>query len=296
MNRNVDNSSQLPLLLHACCGPCSLEPVRLLQKRGFAPHIFYANSNIAPVQEYQRRRETLQDWAQSEGIAAFEGTYDPQAWEETAGRIGQAALEEAQNAPANDEANNRVISTGGGEAAGVKKSSPGPDIPAVLRVDPAKREARCRACYRLRLQEAARFAAEHGYEALGTTLTVSIYQYTNVIREELEAACAPFGLTPVFDDFRPYFDQAEQRSKELGMYRQNYCGCRFSEQEAAAQRAQRRAAAKAHKQAWREEHAEELAAEEQARQSKRAEKAAYAERQRQKHAALQAWRESQVRQ
>ena len=35
-----------PLLLHACCGPCSLEPVKLLRAEGFEPTICWTNPNI----------------------------------------------------------------------------------------------------------------------------------------------------------------------------------------------------------------------------------------------------------
>lgn len=63
----------------------------------------------------------------------------------------------------------------------------------MLSVDPARREARCRACYRLRLEETARVAAERGFEGIGTTLSVSPYQYTQVIREEVERAAAQAG-------------------------------------------------------------------------------------------------------
>ena len=105
--------------------------------------------------------------------------------------------------------------------------------------DPARRKARCRACYRLRFEEAAALAAEQGFDALGTTLSVSPYQYTDVIREELERAAAAASVRPLFEDYRPFYDEATHRSRELGMYRQNYCGCRFSDAEAAAERAER---------------------------------------------------------
>lgn len=58
------------------------------------------------------------------------------------------------------------------------------------RTSPVRREARCRACYRLRFEEAAALAAEQGFDAVGTTLSVSPYQYTDVIREELERAAS----------------------------------------------------------------------------------------------------------
>ena len=56
----------------------------------------------------------------------------------------------------------------------------------VFGTDPDQRSDRCRACYRLRLEEACAYAAANGFEGVATTLTVSPYQYTETIREELE--------------------------------------------------------------------------------------------------------------
>ncbi|MBQ3106638.1 MAG: epoxyqueuosine reductase QueH, partial [Eggerthellaceae bacterium] len=88
------------MLLHACCGPCSLEPSRLLREEGWQPHIYFANSNIHPADEYVRRLETLRAWAESEGIPVVEGPYDPAAWEASAGRIGEAAKQESPSTSA----------------------------------------------------------------------------------------------------------------------------------------------------------------------------------------------------
>ena len=140
--------------------------------------------------------------------------------------------------------------------------------------DPARRKARCRACYRLRFEEASALAAEQGFDALGTTLSVSPYQYTDVIREELERAASAAGVQPLFEDYRPFYDEATHRSREMGMYRQNYCGCRFSDVEAAT-------------------HAEERAAAETARAAKKAERAAYDAKQARKRAVLKALREQE---
>ena len=45
---------------------------------------------------------------------------------------------------------------------------------------------------------------------------------------------------PVIRDWRPFYADATRESRELGMYRQNYCGCRFSAAEAAIERHERR--------------------------------------------------------
>lgn len=241
----------MKLLLHACCGPCSLEPVRLLRAAGHDLTIAYMNSNIAPADEYARRLATLRAWAADVSAPVVEGAYDPAAWEACAGRVGAAEH------------------------------------------DPARRKARCRACYRLRFEEAAALAAEQGFDALGTTLSVSPYQYTRIIREELERACAREGIKACFADYRPFYDEATRRSREGGMYRQNYCGCRFSDAEAAAEREERRAARRAAREAELAAHADERAAAEAERARTRAEKQAYADKQAKKRAILKALREQQ---
>ena len=173
----------MKLLLHACCCPCTLEPLRLLLEEGHDIAIAYMNSNIHPVEEYEHRRAVLLDFAREQGLEVIEGVYDPQAWSRAAGVFG---------------------------------------------TDPDQRPDRCRACYRLRLEEACVYAAE------------------------LERACEPHGLSAVFRDYREQYPEATRRSKAMGMYRQNYCGCVFSKIEAAEEREARkaeRAAAKAAKEA-----------------------------------------------
>ncbi|MED9893779.1 MAG: epoxyqueuosine reductase QueH, partial [Collinsella sp.] len=111
----------------------------------------------------------------------------------------------------------------------------------------ADRPRRCRACYALRLAEACRVAQERGFVYVGTTLAVSPYQLFDTCNDVLERLAAARGLTPVIRDFRPYYPEATRRSRELGMYRQNYCGCRFSAVEAAMDRARIRDERKAAK-------------------------------------------------
>ena len=95
---------------------------------------------------------------------------------------------------------------------------------------------RCATCYALRFEETAREAKKRGFDTISTTLTISPYQLTGVILEELEAAAARHGLNVDARDFRDRYQEATRISREKGMYRQNYCGCRFSIAEAQAQR------------------------------------------------------------
>lgn len=185
----------MKVLLHACCGPCSIEPARLLLEQGHDITIAYLNSNIDDSHEYKKRLDTLFAWADNEGIEVVEGVYDPKQW-------------------------NTVIAQHWHE---------GDD-----------RALRCQACYRFRFDELAQMAAEGGYDAIGTTLSVSPYQYTQLIEEMLNQAAAPYPeLTVLFTDYRPYYPAATQKSRELDMYRQNFCGCHWANAEAAEERAER---------------------------------------------------------
>lgn len=89
---------------------------------------------------------------------------------------------------------------------------------------------RCFACYRLRLEETAKYAREHDFDYFATTLTVSPLKNAdklNAIGAELEKE---YGVKYLFSDFkkRDGYKKSTEISKEYGMYRQNYCGCAFS--------------------------------------------------------------------
>ena len=58
-DNTLASGARTPLLLHACCGPCSIEPVELLRREGFEPTICWTNPNIQPMAEHDRRLATL---------------------------------------------------------------------------------------------------------------------------------------------------------------------------------------------------------------------------------------------
>ena len=90
---------------------------------------------------------------------------------------------------------------------------------------------RCTYCYQHRLEETARSAAEHGYEAFPSTLLASLYQDHEAIRAAAEKYARQYGVEFLYRDFRPNFRAGNQRARELGFYMQKYCGCVFSEQD-----------------------------------------------------------------
>ncbi len=90
---------------------------------------------------------------------------------------------------------------------------------------------RCAACYRLRLERAAREAASQKFDAFTTTLLVSPYQKHELIREIGESAGMDYGVEFYYEDFRPGWTETRRMSNEMGLYRQKYCGCIYSEKE-----------------------------------------------------------------
>lgn len=92
-------------------------------------------------------------------------------------------------------------------------------------------QQRCRYCYRSRLEKTAQYAAEQGFEAFSTTLLYSRYQNQKQIIDFGQQIAAQHQLIFVDQDFRPGWQEGIQISKEMGLYRQQYCGCIYSEKD-----------------------------------------------------------------
>ncbi|MDR1412819.1 MAG: epoxyqueuosine reductase QueH [Actinomycetes bacterium] len=106
-------------------------------------------------------------------------------------------------------------------------------------IDDTEFGTRCRACYDLRFEVVAAWAAEQGCDALTTTLTISPWQNQEAIALSGRAAARAAGLTWLSFDLQPLFAQSQRRARELGIYRQNYCGCVYSKVEGEQRRAHR---------------------------------------------------------
>lgn len=180
--------------VHVCCGPCAIEPTRVLIEQGWEPTYLYHNPNIHPVAEYEARREVAKNYASNQGIAWVELDYNPALWIQAVASHCDAA------------------SSGG----------------------------RCRACYEARLTPVVKWAKEQGYQGFATTLTVSPYQDQSVLADVAQTIADTYGVPYVGSDYSNFYGEATRISRELGMYRQNYCGCLLSDIEAREQRAARR--------------------------------------------------------
>jgi len=90
---------------------------------------------------------------------------------------------------------------------------------------------RCSYCYHDRLRSTALLARRGKFNAFSSTLLYSKFQKHDMIRSIGEAVGKSVGVPFFYDDFRRGWKQGIERSKELGMYRQQYCGCIYSEKD-----------------------------------------------------------------
>lgn len=168
-------------LLHTCCAPCSIFPIKDLRESGHEIRGYFFNPNIHPFTEWERRKETLKEYAESIQLPLIiDENYDLE------GFLQQVVYRE---------------------------------------------NTRCSICYYMRLLRAAQVAKKGNFDAFTTTLLVSPFQKHDLIREIGEEIAGKTGVPFYYRDFRPGYKEATLESKERQMYRQQYCGCIFSEKD-----------------------------------------------------------------
>ncbi len=171
----------MKVLLHTCCANCAIVPLKRLREAGLHPTGFFYNPNVHPYQEYLRRKETIEAYAQRAGL---EMIYEDQY-----------------------------------------------DLEGFLRGVVFREHERCRYCYHSRLEATARMAKRGKFGAFTTTLLYSKHQNHSLIKEIGEGLAAQFSVPFHYEDFRQWWQQGIGESKAIGLYRQQYCGCIYSEKE-----------------------------------------------------------------
>ena len=83
----------------------------------------------------------------------------------------------------------------------------------------------CKMCYRIRLDKAAQFASENGFDAFTTTLLISPYQDHELIIKIAKEKAEKYNTKFYYHDFRPNYREGQNLAREHGLYRQKYCGC-----------------------------------------------------------------------
>jgi len=169
------------VLLHICCGPCAIVPIRELLEAGHQVDGAFTNPNIHPYREFERRREAARSVAAHLGIEIVRE--DPYGLVE------------------------------------------------FIRAVVGHEESRCPICYRMRMDRVAELAAQLGYDAFTSSMLVSTHQDHDAIRAAGEDAGRERGVRFLYSDYRPLVMDGVRASKEMGHYRQQYCGCIYSEWE-----------------------------------------------------------------
>jgi len=86
-------------------------------------------------------------------------------------------------------------------------------------------DSRCIMCYDLRLKQTASYASENGFDMFSTTLLGSIYQDHSTIMRTGDKYSKEFGVEFYYYDFREGFRKGQKEARDLGIYRQKFCGC-----------------------------------------------------------------------
>ncbi len=198
IKERADEQGTVPrLLLHSCCAPCSSYVLEYLSGF-FAITVFYYNPNIGPREEYEKRT------AEQERLILELPERILESWE---GRrlypIGFI------RGPYEPEAFYRA-------AKGLEDAPEGGE--------------RCRKCYELRLRKAAEFAKAGGFDYFCTTLSISPLKKAGVLMEIGERLAEEYGVAYLPSDFKKKngYKRSVEWSAQLGLYRQDYCGCVFS--------------------------------------------------------------------
>lgn len=178
----------MKILIHACCGPCSLMPIKILRAAGHEVTACFVNPNIHPLSEYFRRREAMAEAAKALDVPVIwrDDVYNLSMW---------LAHVYTRNIAANPNGQ------------------------------------RCAFCYASRLVITAQEAETRGFDAFTSSLLYSRHQRHDSIKEQGQLAAAQHAVPFLAHDFRPHWQEGIDASKELGLFRQNYCACIFSEEE-----------------------------------------------------------------
>ena len=110
------------------------------------------------------------------------------------------------------------------------------DIDLFTREVVNKEGDRCLNCYRMRLDRTAHCAKENEFDYFSTTISISPYQKLDLIKQAGEEMSKKHGIDFYFQDFTPLYRESIDLSKEMGLYRQKYCGCYLSIEEKNAKR------------------------------------------------------------
>jgi predicted adenine nucleotide alpha hydrolase (AANH) superfamily ATPase len=93
--------------------------------------------------------------------------------------------------------------------------------------------ARCEQCFLLRLRQTAAFCADIGWSRFTTVMSISPHKKIDMLNKTGKLAAREFGVSYEPFNFKKNdgFLKSIRLSRDLGLYRQDYCGCRLSRAE-----------------------------------------------------------------
>lgn len=191
------------LLLHSCCAPCSSHCMEYLREH-FRLTVFYYNPNITVSEEYEKRLAE-----EKRLIAAYNRQVDEQNFTGMHSTSGAKRIEilEAPYDPENWF----------GAVRGLEHCPEGGD--------------RCTVCFEMRLRKAAQEAAEGHFDFFTTTLTISPLKDAQRLNAIGQRMAEEYGTVWLPSDFKKKdgYKRSIELSRDFDLYRQNYCGCVFSQ-------------------------------------------------------------------
>lgn len=188
------------LLLHTCCAPCGIAIIDELKSR-FQLTVFFYNPNIFPEEEYLKRKAEVIKVCREWGIPVVDMDYEAEQWDKA--------------------------------VAGLEKEP--------------ESGTRCLTCFQFRLAKAAEYTAQNNFDYFASTLTMGRNKKAETINPIGLALAKKFGIKFYEEDWKKNGPKAEQSSlqgkpvskesrweknrrmvAERNIYRQNYCGCKYS--------------------------------------------------------------------
>ncbi|MBI2831337.1 MAG: epoxyqueuosine reductase QueH [Chloroflexi bacterium] len=115
----------------------------------------------------------------------------------------------------------------------------GYDVIAYFRQVAGHEADRCRYCFQLRLSRTAETARQKGFEAFTTTLLISPHQKHELIVQTGNQVAKETSVEFLYADLRKRYSDSRHITKSMDIYRQQYCGCLYSEWERYASTSKR---------------------------------------------------------
>ncbi len=211
------------LMLHSCCAPCSSHCMAYLRDH-FDVTVFYYNPNITREEEYRKRVEEEKRLIREYNaqVDAFRDRQDPHPGD---------VMMFPGDLPVSEKTGKIDVIEGDYDRDSFWELAKG------LEECPEGGE-RCFRCYELRLRATAREALRQGSDYFTTTLTISPLKNAEKLNEIGNRVGEELGVSFLPSDFKKKngYRHSVELSACYGLYRQDYCGCIYSEREAMLRR------------------------------------------------------------